>query len=208
MSEKLTALMEYIASAQASVIVSKDILLGELVFTVRPEALHGFIKFLKDDAKCAFRQLMDVCGADYPERPARFDVVYNLLSMPLNHRVRVKISVKDGALVDSVTDIHKAADWFEREVWDMYGIPFKSHPDLRRILTDYGFEGYPLRKDFPLTGYVELRYDETQKKVIYEPVHMSQEFRNFDFVSPWEGMTTVHLPGDEKAHKPKVMGDK
>lgn len=208
MSEKLTALMEHIAAVQKDVIVSHEIALGELSFTVLPKALHGFIKFLKDDAKCAFRQLVDVCGADYPERPFRFDVIYNLLSMPLNQRVRVKVELKEGMAVDSVTDIHNAANWFEREVFDMYGISFKGHPDLRRILTDYGFEGYPLRKDFPLTGYVEMRYDETQKKIVYEPVHLPQEFRNFDFISPWEGMTTVQLPGDEKARKPKVMGDK
>jgi NADH-quinone oxidoreductase subunit C len=159
------------------------------------------LKFLRDDADCAFTQLMDVCGADYPQRILRFDVVYHLLSMTQNHRVRVKLQAGEETLVPSVTGLFETANWFEREAFDMYGILFSGHPDLRRLLTDYGFEGYPLRKDFPLTGHVELRYDDDQKKVVYEPVSLVQEFRDFDFESPWEGARAMSatLPGDEKA---------
>jgi NADH-quinone oxidoreductase subunit C len=142
--------------------------------------------------------LVDVCGVDYPDRPERFDVVYNLLSLKLNQRIRVKVTTDEDSAVPSVTAVYSAAGWFEREAWDLFGIYFADHPDLRRLLTDYGFEGHPLRKDFPLTGYVEVRYDEDQKRVVYEPVRLKQEFRSFDFVSPWEGMNHV-LPGDEKA---------
>jgi NADH-quinone oxidoreductase subunit C len=142
--------------------------------------------------------LVDVCGVDYPDRPERFDVVYNLLSLKLNQRIRVKVTTDEDNAVPSVTAVFSAAGWFEREAWDLFGIYFADHPDLRRLLTDYGFEGHPLRKDFPLTGYVEVRYDEDQKRVVYEPVRLKQEFRSFDFVSPWEGMNHV-LPGDEKA---------
>ncbi|MBI3440441.1 MAG: NADH-quinone oxidoreductase subunit C [Proteobacteria bacterium] len=208
MSAKLQALMDYIAAEQAAALVKQEILLNELVFTVHRESLHGFIKFLKLDDKCSFQQLVDICGADYPERSARFDVVYNLLSLKLNQRIRVKVMTKENEPVDTVTDLYSAAGWYEREVWDLYGIPFTGNKDLRRILTDYNFEGHPLRKDFPLTGYVELRYNETQKRIVYEPVQLPQEFRNFDFTSPWEGMTTMQLPGDEKACRPKIMGDK
>lgn len=205
-NEKLQSLMEHIAGAQASAIVTQEIVKDELVFTVKRGSLHAFIAFLKSDAKCQFQQLVDVCGADYPARgPARFDVVYNLLSLRLNQRVRVKTAVAEGENVASVVDLYPAAGWFEREAWDLYGIVFEGNPDLRRILTDYGFEGHPLRKDFPLTGFVELRYDETEKRIVYEPVQLTQDYRNFDFTSPWEGMTTVQmLPGDEKAHKQKV----
>jgi NADH-quinone oxidoreductase subunit C len=146
---------------------------------------------------------MDITAVDYPARPERFEIVYNLLSMTHNHRVRVKISASEETLVPTATEIFSSAGWFEREVWDMYGVMFDGHPDLRRILTDYGFEGHPQRKDFPLTGYVELRYDEELKRVVYEPVKLTQDFRNFDYLSPWEGMTNVHLPGDEKAVQPK-----
>jgi len=204
--EKLQALMEHIAAAQAPAIVKQEILLGELAFTVHREYLHRFIAFLRDDEKCAFRQLVDLCGADYPGRDGRFDVVYNLLSLKLNQRVRVKVMLKKDMPADTVTDLYSAAGWYEREAWDLYGIAFDGHPDLCRILTDYGFEGHPLRKDFPLTGFVEIRYDETQKRIVREPVKLPQDFRNFDFTSPWEGMTTVQLPGDEKARKPKVGG--
>jgi NADH-quinone oxidoreductase subunit C len=154
--------------------------------------------FLRDDAKCQFTMLVDICGVDYPDRPERFDVVYNLLSLKLNQRIRVKVTTDEDNAVPSVTSVYSAAGWFEREAWDLFGIYFADHPDLRRLLTDYGFEGHPLRKDFPLTGYVEVRYDEDQKRVVYEPVRLKQEFRSFDFVSPWEGMNHV-LPGDEKA---------
>ncbi len=206
--EKLQTLMEYIAVVKADAVIQSEILLGELVFTVHRDHLHGFISFLKDDAKCNFQQLVDLCGADYPERAERFDVVYNLLSLKLNQRIRIKVSTTEKIPVDSLTNLYSTAGWFEREAWDLYGITFKGNEDLRRILTDYGFEGHPLRKDFPLTGFVELRYDETQKRTVYEPVALPQDFRNFDFTSPWEGMTTLQLPGDEKARKPKIMGDK
>ncbi|MEE9210250.1 MAG: NADH-quinone oxidoreductase subunit C, partial [Kiloniellales bacterium] len=153
--------------------------------------------FLRDDQNCQFKQLMDVTAVDYPDREARFDVVYNLLSLKHNQRVRVKTTAEEGAPVPSATSVFNSANWFEREVWDLFGIFFSDHPDLRRIMTDYGFEGHPLRKDFPLTGYVEVRYDADQKRVVYEPVKLTQEYRSFDFMSPWEGMP--QLPGDEKA---------
>lgn len=200
----LTELSDYIASKQEAAIVSRSIALGELTITVRRENAHEFIRFLKTDSKCAFTQLVAVCGADYPDREERFDIVYNLLSLTLNHRIRVIVMVGENATVDSVNDLFPAAGWFERETWDMYGVPFDGHPDLRRILTDYGFEGHPLRKDFPLTGFVEIRYDEEQGRIVQEPVTLQQDFRNFDFLSPWEGMTTMQLPGDEKAVKQKV----
>jgi NADH-quinone oxidoreductase subunit C len=146
--------------------------------------------------------LVDICGADYPDREKRFDVVYNLLSLRHNTRIRLKVETDEDTPVPSCTGVYSAAGWFEREAWDLYGIYFSDHPDLRRILTDYGFEGHPLRKDFPLTGYVELRYDPDQRRVVYEPVKLKQEFRSFDFLSPWEGMSHV-LPGDEKAKEDK-----
>jgi NADH-quinone oxidoreductase subunit C len=145
-----------------------------------------------------FEQMMDLCGVDWPERPLRFEVVYNLLSLSRNQRVRVVVATDEATAVPSVVSVFPNATWYEREAWDMYGILFEGQPDLRRLLTDYGFEGHPLRKDFPLTGHVEVRYDETRKQVVYEPVSLTQDFRNFDFLSPWEGMTT--LPGDEKVH--------
>jgi NADH-quinone oxidoreductase subunit C len=202
--ENVEALGDYIEAAMMPAILKKEMIRGELIFTVRRENLRRFLTFLVNDANCDFRQLMDVCGVDYPERDERFEVVYNLLSLKHNFRVRVKITVDEETPVDSVCGIFSGANWFEREVWDMYGVRFNDHPDLRRILTDYGFDGHPLRKDFPLTGFVEVRYDETQKRVVYEPVKLAQEYRNFDFTSPWEGMTTLQLPGDEKAAKPKV----
>ena len=149
-----------------------------------PQALS----FLRDDPKCRFTVLCDICGVDYPDRPERFDVVYNLLSLKLNQRIRLKVETDEEQPVPSAIGLFSAAGWLEREAWDLFGIYFADHPDLRRILTDYGFEGHPLRKDFPLTGYVELRYDEEQKRVVYEPVKLKQEFRSFDFLSPWEGM--------------------
>lgn len=205
--ENMQVLGDYIEAGFAPVILKKELTGAgdELTFTVRREGLLRFMTFLLNDANCDFKQLMSVCGADYPDLEQRFEVVYHLLSMKHNHRIRVKVRTDENTPVDSVVSIYSAANWFEREVWDMYGIFFTGHPDLRRILTDYGFEGHPLRKDFPLTGFVEMRYDETQKRVVYEPVKLTQEYRNFDFVSPWEGMTNVQLPGDEKAVKPKVM---
>lgn len=207
-TEKLQALADHIKASMAHEIIRQEITLGELIFTVPCDNLRDFIKFLKTDPQCEFQQLVDICGADYPDREDRFDVVYNLLSLKLNQRVRIKIMTPENMPVDTVTDIYSTAGWFEREVWDLFGIHFTGHPDMRRILTDYGFEGHPLRKDFPLTGFVELRYDETEKRIVYEPVKLVQDFRNFDFISPWEGMTTLQLPGDEKARVPKVMGQK
>ncbi len=172
---------------------------GELVAHATRATLPALMLALRDDPESAFEQLMDLCGVDWPERAERFDVVYNLLSVSLNHRLRVIVTANEDQPVPSVCAIWPAATWWERETWDLYGIVFSGQPDLRRILTDYGFEGHPLRKDFPLTGYVEVRYDEDRKQVIYEPVRLTQDFRNFDFLSPWEGITS--LPGDEKAHE-------
>ena len=177
----------------------------ELVVTVPADNIVQMLMFLRDDGACLFKQLVDICGVDWPEREKRFDVVYNLLSLRHNLRVRLKVEVAEGGAVPSVVEVFSAAGWCEREAYDMYGVRFDGHPDLRRILTDYGFEGYPLRKDFPLTGFVEVRYDDTQKRVVYEPVKLTQEFRNFDAMSPWQGPDLVRvreaLPGDEKAEK-------
>jgi len=170
---------------------------GELTIAARTASIQKVLSYLRDNSHCLFKQLLDVCGVDWPSRDERFDVVYHLLSMKLNQRIRVKVSVEEGGSVPSATTVFSSAGWFEREVWDMYGVPFTGNPDLRRILTDYGFEGHPLRKDFPLTGYVELRYDDATKRCVYEPVTLTQDFRNFDFLSPWEGGGL--LPGDEKA---------
>lgn len=166
----------------------------ELDVLVVRTRIADVLQKLRDDPEIAMNQLMDVAGADYPDRPMRFDVVYNLLSLRHNWRVRVKVQTDESSLVPTVTGVYNSAGWFEREVWDLFGVRFSGHPDLRRILTDYGFEGHPLRKDFPLTGYVEVRYDSEQRRVVYEPVKLPQDFRNFDFLSPWEGM----VPGDEK----------
>lgn len=175
----------------------------ELCATVDAKDLHAFIAFLHDDATCDFHQLMTVTAVDYPARAQRFEVVYHLLSLTHNHRIRVKTHTDEETAIATVSDIYPSANWFEREVFDLFGVTFDNHPDLRRILTDYGFEGHPLRKDFPMTGYVELHYDEEQKRCVYAPVELTQDFRTFDFVSPWEAMTGVQLPGDEKAVKPK-----
>ena len=177
---------------------------GELVAHATRETLLDLMTALRDDPRCAFEQMMDVCGVDWPERGERFDVVYNLLSVSLNQRVRVVVTTDETAAVPSVHAVWPAATWWEREAWDLFGIIFSGQPDLRRILTDYGFEGHPLRKDFPLTGYVEVRYDEERKQVVYEPVKLTQDFRSFDFLSPWEASTT--LPGDEKAEKSREGG--
>jgi NADH-quinone oxidoreductase subunit C len=174
---------------------------SELTLDVRADDIATVIKFLRDDPRCKFTTLVDICGSDYPQRAKRFDVVYHLLSMQLNHRIRIKIQTDENTPVASIVGIYPCADWFEREAFDMYGILFAGHPDLRRILTDYGFEGFPLRKDFPMSGHVEVRYDSEQQRVVYEPVKLPQAFRNFDFLSPWEGMT---LPGDEKAAEKKT----
>ena len=198
MEETLRNLAEHLSAALPDVMFGAEIRGGELCCRVQREALTRVLKFLRDDPKCAFNVLCDICGVDYPDRPLRFEVVYNLLSMPLNQRIRIKVDTDEDQAVPSAAGLYNSAGWWEREAWDLFGIYFADNPDLRRILTDYGFEGHPLRKDFPLTGYVELRYDEGQKAVVYEPVRLQQEFRNFDFLSPWEGMDKI-LPGDEKA---------
>jgi NADH-quinone oxidoreductase subunit C len=171
---------------------------GELTLVVPAHLIARVLAYLRDEPGLLFKELVDLCGVDYPERDQRFDVVYHLLSLKRNQRIRVKVATDEATPVPSVVGVFSAAGWFEREAWDMYGILFADHPDLRRLLTDYGFEGHPLRKDFPLTGYVELRYDESQRRVVYEPVSLRQDFRSFDFLSPWEGGGGA-LPGDEKA---------
>ena len=194
----LSELGETIATTLSSEVISTEIDRGELMVNVRPEHIAAVLRNLRDDQRCLFKLLVDVTAVDHPEREERFDIVYNLLSVSYNLRVRVKLKVAEDQLVPSVCGIFKSAGWYEREVWDLYGVMFADHPDLRRIMTDYGFEGHPLRKDFPLSGFVEVRYDAEQKRVVYEPVKMAQEFRRFDFLSPWEGARYV-LPGDEKA---------
>lgn len=179
---------------------------AELVLRIRRDGLLDTMTLLRDAPHLAFEQLMDLCGTDWPEKPLRFEVVYNLLSLSLNQRIRVVVATDAATPVPSVVPIWPCATWYEREAWDMYGIVFEGQTDLRRLLTDYGFEGHPLRKDFPLTGYVEVRYDEERKQVVYEPVTLTQDFRNFDFLSPWEAMTT--LPGDEKVHLNRIEGPK
>lgn len=185
-------------SRQKRAIIEMKVEKEELRVEINPLHIVEFLEFLRNDNKCLFRTLADLCAVDYPHLTKRFEVVYNLLSLDHNLRIRVKIKVKEGELVHSVSSIFSSAGWYEREIWDLYGVGFKGHNDLRRILTDYGFDGHPLRKDFPLTGYTEVRYDVATKKVIYEPVELMQNFRNFDFLSPWEGPNYV-LPGDEKA---------
>lgn len=202
-AESLIDLSEHIAEELGASVLSHAIEHEEMVITAQRQDICKVLQFLRDDTECQFKMLLSVCGADYPERAGRFDVVYHLLSLSQNNRVRVKVSVAENQLVPSAVKVFSTAGWFERETWDLYGIYFEGNTDLRRILTDYGFEGHPLRKDFPLTGYVELRYDEEQRRVVYEPVKLVQDFRNFDYLSPWEGMTNVQLPGDEKAAMPE-----
>lgn len=197
MPNSLEDLSIYLRETHGDAVVSAGIAFGELTVEVTPEAYVGFLTFLRDDPRCLFISYIDLCGVDYPEREKRFDVVTHLLSPKHNLRIRVKVVVGEDETLASATTVFVGADWFEREAYDLYGILFSGHPDLRRLLTDYGFEGYPLRKDFPTTGYVEVRYDDSVKRVIYEPVQLRQEFRNFDFLSPWEGTDYV-LPGDEK----------
>lgn len=202
----LQDLGDHIAAALPNHVLESNVVHGELMITVSRTAIVAVLRFLRDDVNLQFKQLMDVCGVDYPDREERFEVVYNLLSLTQNQRVRVKVQTAENVPVPSVTSVFSAADWWERETWDLMGILFSDHPDLRRIMTDYGFEGHPLRKDFPVTGYVEVRYDDDQKRVVYEPVRLQQEFRSFDFLSPWEGAHYV-LPGDEKADKPAADKD-
>lgn len=196
--------MDTLRTLLGSAVLVLESSLGEVALTVPREQIVGVLKTLRDAPEHRYEMLVDVCGVDFPARAERFEVVYNLLSLSKNQRLRVKVTTSESQPVPTVVSVYNAAGWFERECWDLYGVKFAGHPDLRRILTDYGFEGHPLRKDFPLTGYVEVRYDDTQKRVVYEPVQLPQDFRNFDFMSPWEGMTAMQrsrlvLPGDEKA---------
>ncbi len=204
--EGLQPLAERIAGALGADLIGHEIAKGELALIVRRDAIVRVLTYLRDDEACKFGALMDVCGVDWPAKAERFEVVYNLLSMRHNRRIRVKLTTDENTPVPSVTGVFPSAGWFERETWDMYGVFFADHPDLRRILTDYGFEGHPLRKDFPLTGHVEVRYDAEQRRVVYERVKLTQDFRSFDFMSPWEGLGLNQLgepkpplPGDEKA---------
>ena len=193
MNPVLKELGESIAGALPEEVLHTEIKLDELVVTARRDSIVKVLRFLRDDINCQFKQLVDVCGVDYPERENRFDVVYHLLSLTQNNRIRVKVETNEETPVPSVTGLFSCANWWEREAWDLFGIYFSGHPDLRRILTDYGFEGHPLRKDFPLSGFVEVRYDDEQKRVVYEPVKLAQELRSFDFLSPWEGMPAAPL---------------
>ncbi len=201
----LAQLAEKLAQVLGSALTERKLAAGELTLTVAMDRILDVLKHLRDDAE--FKILVDICGNDWPKREKRFDVVYHLLSLTQNQRIRIKAAVGEGETVPSCIALYPAAGWFEREAFDMYGIAFGGNPDLRRILTDYGFSGYPLRKDFPLTGYVELRYDEELKRVVYQPVQLVQEFRDFDFMSPWEGAPHI-LPGDEKAAPAADTGKK
>lgn len=198
MDEALKDAGDVIEAGIADSLIERREALGELSLVVRADHIERVMAFLRDDESCKFRLLMDITAVDWPGRSPRFDVVYHLLSIRHNVRVRVIVRTDEETPVPSVCEIYSAANWFEREAWDMYGVMFSGHPDLRRILSDYGFEGHPLRKDFPLTGHVEVRYDDEQKRVVYEPVKLTQEFRRFDYMSPWEGADYI-LPGDEKA---------
>ena len=197
-SQALKDLVEYISSQIDEALVGVEWAGDEAVLRTRPQSVFGVLGFLRDDPQCLFKNMVDLCGADYPDRQERLEVVYNLLSVKQNLRMRVKVSTDEETPVPSASELFRSAEWNEREAWDMFGIFFSDHPDLRRILTDYGFEGHPLRKDFPLTGHVEVRYDDELKRVVYEPVKLTQDFRTFDFMSPWEGAQAVP-PGDEKA---------
>jgi NADH-quinone oxidoreductase subunit C len=196
----LEELSSHIEATLPGVVHQRTIALGELTLVVSPADIVRVLTALRDDRQCLFEVLIDICGVDYPEREKRFDVVYHLLSPRRNLRIRLRCETDEDTAVPSAVEVFPAANWFEREAYDMYGILFSGHPDLRRLLTDYGFQGHPLRKDFPLTGYVEVRYDDARKRVVYEPVKLTQEFRSFDFMSPWEGVEYV-IPGDEKASK-------
>lgn len=197
MSDALSQLGTHIEQLRPDAVLGREIAMGELTVDVSLAHLVPMVEFLKADSSCKFSTLIDITAVDYPERPKRFDVVYHFLSMYQNHRIRLRVAIREDDMVPSITAVHPSANWFEREVFDMFGILFTGHPDLRRLLTDYGFRGFPLRKDFPTTGYTEVRYDEEQKRVVYEPVSLVQEYRQFDFMSPWEGAEYI-LPGDEK----------
>jgi len=198
MNLDLQELREYITDQIGDDILESSVQLAELELTVRRDSISGVLVFLRDDVNCQFKQLVDICGVDFPDQEERFCIVYNMLSLVHNRRIRLKLWTSENDPVQTAVPLFSTANWFEREIWDMFGVYFAEHPDLRRMLNDYGFEGHPLRKDFPLTGYVEVRYDDEQKRVVYEPVKLTQEFRTFDFMSPWEGVPRV-LPGDEKA---------
>ncbi len=198
MDDSFTELGDYIDAKIGDALMSRQTAFGELTVVVARDQIVQIMRFLRDDPRCRFECLIDICGVDWPARKRRFDVVYHLLSPRRNTRIRVKLETDEATPVPSIVETFPAANWFEREAYDMYGILFSDHPDLRRLLTDYGFEGHPLRKDFPLTGFVELRYDDEQKRVVYDKVKLMQEFRNFDFESPWEDAKYL-LPGDEKA---------
>ena len=202
MSDALNELGTHIELKRPDCVLNWAVAHGELTVNVAPASLVSFVEFLKSDNACRFTTLVDITGVDHPERPQRFDVVYHFLSMWQNHRIRIKTAVREDEMVPSIVGVHPSANWFEREVFDMFGILFSGHPDLRRILTDYGFRGHPLRKDFPTTGYTEVRYDEAEKREVYEPVKLVQEYRQFDFMSPWEGAEYI-LPGDEKKEAAK-----
>jgi NADH-quinone oxidoreductase subunit C len=199
MDDALKQLREYVTGKLGAALLGSEIRFGELSLTVERDEIAAVLRTLRDDPRCLFEVLIDICGVDYPARAERFEIVYHLLSLRKNQRLRLRVATDERTPVPSVVEVFPAANWYEREAYDMYGVRFAGHPDLRRLLTDYGFEGYPLRKDFPLTGYVEVRYDDEQKRVVYEPVRLTQEFRSFDFESPWEGTEYV-LPGDEKAN--------
>lgn len=201
MEEMLRELGEHVTGASADAVKGYRVEFGELTIDVDANKIVEVAKFLRDDPRCQFVSFIDICGVDYPAREKRFDVVYHLLSPKQNLRVRLKVQTDEATPVPSLTAVYSGANWFEREAYDLYGILFSGHPELRRLLTDYGFEGYPLRKDFPLTGFVEVRWDDELKRVLYEPVRLNQEFRDFDFLSPWEGADYT-LPGDEKGDKP------
>ena len=202
MSQEMNDLGAHIAAKRPDCVLSREVSYGELNVTVSVSNLVDCVEFLKSDATCKFSTLVDITAVDYPSRAKRFDVVYHMLSMYQNHRIRIRVQIREEDMVPSIIDVYPAANWFEREVFDMFGILFSGHPDLRRILTDYGFRGYPLRKDFPTTGYTEVRYDEAEKRVVYEPVSLVQEYRQFDFMSPWEGAEYI-LPGDDKVEEAK-----
>lgn len=203
MSEALRELGAHLVDAMGDRAIDHAVRLGELTIRVERHAIVEALSLLRDDPECRFSMLIDLCAVDYPERNERFEIVYHLLSMHNNQRIRVKTATDEETPVPSITGVFPCADWYEREAFDLYGVVFDGHPDMRRILTDYGFHGHPLRKDFPLSGYVEVRYDEEQKRVIYEPVDLKQEYRDFDFESPWEGVREL-LPGDEKAEAQKA----
>ena len=201
MTEQLNDIAGKLKKSFSNGVLGWEVVKGELTVTVEKEIILKVLTYLRDEPSLAFRQLVDLCGVDYPEREERFDVVYHLLSHQHNNRIRLKISLSAHATVETCSYIFNAANWFEREAFDLYGIEFAGHPDLRRILTDYDFQGHPLRKDFPLSGFVEPRYDEELQRVVYSKIKLPQEFRQFDFLSPWAGITPSMLPGDEKATK-------